>query len=219
MKIVSDVRLLSQWDQLPMLAIIALVFIYMVTKGEAPPIAIVGGVGGYGYMSPENLWREAIVMGGFTWVLLWIMSASLLFFARDESGGVLSILEPIRGMIPTGIMAVFFGLLASLTKGRAWIYAGLGMLILCTLAGLIISLRKLPQLSPLKDSGAEFLSSERWRFGFLYVCAKDPRILVPRRSGGGIMLNLAHGRAWGVLIMGFVMPVIIAVIVSFSGLF
>jgi len=202
-----------------MLAVIALVFIYMVTKGEAPPIVIVGGMGGYGYMSPENLWREAIVIGGFTWLLLWIMSASVFFFARDEAGGVLSILEPIRGMVPTGIMAVFFGLLASLTKGRAWSYAGLGLLILCTLVGLIISLRRLPLLSPLKDSDAEFLSPERWRLGFFYVCAEDQRILVPRRSGGGIMLNLAHGRAWGILILGFVLPVVIAVIVSFSGLF
>jgi len=202
-----------------MLAVIALVFIYMVTRGEAPPIVIVSGTGGYGYMSPENLWREAVVIGGLTWVLLWIMSASLFFFARDEAGSVLSILEPIRGMIPTGIMAVFFGLLASLTKGRAWIYVGLGMLMLCTIAGLIISLRKLPNLSLLKDSDSEFLSPDRWRLGFFYVCAKDPRILVPKRSGGGIMLNLAHGRAWGILILGFVIPVVIAIIVSFSGSF
>ncbi|MDR0498460.1 MAG: hypothetical protein LBH03_01845 [Holophagales bacterium] len=200
-----------------MLAVIALVFIYMVTKGEAPPIVIVGSVRGYGYMSPENLWREAIVIGGITWILLWIMSASLFFFARDEAADILSILEPIRGMIPTGIMSVFFGLLASLTKGHAWVYAGLVMLILCTLAGLIISLRKLPQLSLLKDADTEFVSPERWRFGFFYVCGEDHRILVPRRSGGGINLNLAHGRAWGILITGFVLPIVIAAIASFSG--
>jgi len=219
MKRVPDVRLLSQWDQLPMLAVIALVFMYMVASGEAPSIAIVGSARSFGYMSPENLWHEAIVIGGFTWVLLWIMSASFFFFARDEAGGILSILEPIRGMIPTGIMAVFFGLLASLTKGRIWIYVGLGMMMLFTLAGLIIALRKLPMLSPLKDPDAGFLSPERWRLGFFYVYAKDPRMLVPKRSGGGITLNLAHGRAWAIFIMGFVLPVVIAIILSFSGLF
>ena len=212
-------RILSPWDQLPLLAVIALVFIYMVTRGEAPPIMLFGDFAISRYMSPENLWREAMIIGGFTWGLLWIMCASLLFFARDEANGVLSMLEPVRGMIPTGIMAMFFGLLASLTKGRAWIYVGLGLLAICTIAALFISLKKLPRLSPLNDPGTDFSSPERWRFGLFYVCGEDPRILVPRRSGGGVTLNLAHGRAWGVLMFGMVLPVGLAAFASFGGQF
>ena len=212
-------RILSPWDQLPLVAVIALVFIYMVTVGKAPPVMLFDGVVPGKYMSPENLWREAMIIGGFTWGLLWIMSASLLFFARDEANGVLSMLEPVRGIIPTGIMAVFFGLMASLTKGRAWIYVGLGVLIVCTISSLLISLKKLPRLSPLDDADAEFLSPERWRLGFFYACKNDPRILVPRRSGGGITLNLAHRRAWGVLITGMALPVWLAAFASFGGLF
>ena len=213
------VRILSPWDQLPLVAVIALVFIYMVTVGKAPSVMFFDGAVPGKYMSPENLWREAVIIGGFTWGLLWIMSASLLFFARDEASGVLSMLEPIRGMIPTGIMAVFFGLMASLTKGRAWIYVGLGLLLVCTISGLVISLKKLPRLSPLDDADAEFLCPERWRLGFFYVCKNDPRILVPRRSGGGITLNLAHRRAWGVLIVGMAFPVGLTAVASFGGLF
>jgi len=212
-------RILSPWDQLPLVAVIALVFIYMVTVGKAPPVMFFDGALPDRYMSPENLWREAMIIGGFTWGLMWIMSASLFFFAMDEADGVLSMLEPIRGMIPTGIMAVFFGLLASLTKGQAWIYVGLGLLALCTLSGLFISLKKLPQLSPLNDADTEFLSPERWRLGFFYMCKGDPRILVPRRSGSGITLNLAHRRAWGILIIGMALPVGLAAIASFGGLF
>jgi hypothetical protein len=212
-------RLFSPWDQLPLVAVIALVFIYMATKGQMPPLVVFEGVGGNRYMSPENLWNEAVLIGGFTWGLLFIMSGSLSFFARDEADGILSILEPIRGMIPTGIMALFFGLLTSLTRGHIWINIGLGLFVVCTIVGLIISLKKMPQLTPLNDANTELLSSARWYSGYFCVCKEDPRVLVPRRSGSGIALNLAHGRAWGVLLVGMVLPLTLAIVASFGGLF
>jgi len=212
-------RILSQWDQLPLLAVLALVFMYMVAKGEAPSLMFFGGAKPDKYMSPENLWREAIIIGGFTWGLLCMMGASLFLFAKSESGGILSVLEPIRGMLPTGVMAMFFGLLASLSQGRAWVYVGLGLLIACTLAGLMFSLKRLPQLTPLDETGlarqAEGLSG-KW-IGIFYYHSGDPRILVPRR-GGGITLNLAHGRGWCVLVFGMLLPLGLAVLASFGGL-
>jgi hypothetical protein len=212
-------RLFSPWDQLPLVAVIGLVFIYMATKGQAPPVVVLGGVGGSSYMSPDNLWNEAIVIGGFTWGLLFIMSGGLLFFARDEASGILSMLEPVRGMVPTGIMTLFFGLLASLTRGHIWVNIGLGLFVVFTIAGLIIALKKLPQLTPLNDSNTELLASARWYSGYFCVCKEDPRVLVPRRSGSGIALNLAHGRAWGVLLAGMALPLTLAIVASFGGLF
>ena len=210
---------MSRWDQVPLLAVLALVLMYMAAKnGEAPSFAFFDSVKSAQYMSPENLWHEAIVIGGFTWGLLWMMSASLYFFARGESGGVLSILEPIRGMLPTGIMAVFLGLLASLTMGRAWVYVGLALLLACTLTGLIISLKRLPHITPLNDTATppEGLSG-KW-LGIFYYNANDPRVLVPRR-GGGVTLNLAHRNSWGILVFGMALPLGLAVLASFGGLF
>jgi hypothetical protein len=202
-----------------LVAVIGLVFIYMATKGQVPPMVVFEGVGGDRYMSPENLWNEAIVIGGFTWGLLFIMSGAVSFFARGEADGILSMLEPIRGMIPTGTMALFFGLLASLTRGHIWVNIGLGLFAVFTIAGLVISLKKLPQLTSLNDSSTESLASARWYSGYFCVCKEDPRVLVPRRSGSGIALNLAHGRAWGVLLVGILLPIALAIVASFGGLF
>jgi hypothetical protein len=202
---------------LPLLAVIALVFIYMVTKGETPTLALLGEIPDGSYMSANNLFREAIIIGGFTWGLIWLLSTSLLVFARDEASGLLSMFEPIRGLIPSGIMSVFFGMLASLTKGQVWIYVGLALLALCTLGALIISLKKLPLLSALNDRDVPKLPSGKWVAGLFYVCKEDPRILVPRQRGAGTTLNLAHGRAWGILITGIVV-VALAIIASFGGI-
>ena len=210
-------RIFSPWDQLPLLAVIALVFIYMVTKGEPPSLALIETIPEGRYMSADNLWREAIIIGGFTWGLLWLLCLSLLFFARDEANGILSMLEPIRGIVPTGIMSIFFGLLASLTKGQAWIYLGLALFGLCTIAALLIALKKLPMLSALNDTGLDALPSGKWILGLFYVCSEDPRILVPRQSGTGITLNLAHRRAWGVFITGAAV-IALAIIASFGGI-
>jgi hypothetical protein len=219
MKNAPPARLLSPWDQMPLVAVLGLVFMYMVARGESPPLAFFDGPVRQNYMSPENLWHEAIVIAGFTWGLLWIMCASLFFFARGESGGLISMLEPVRGMMPTGILALFFGLMASLTMGRHWIYIGLGLLMACTLSGPIILLKKMPQLPELNKPNVNDLPSGRWVLGFLFINKNDARILVPRRRGGGITLNLAHGRAWAVIIFGVALPIGLAIFASFGGLF
>lgn len=211
-------RLFSPWDQFPLIAIIALVFIYMVAKGEAPSMALLAPIRDGRYMSPENLWHEALLIGGFAWGLLWAFSASLSFFAKDEANGVLSVLEPIRGLIPTGIMAIFFGLLASLTKGREWVFIGFGLMALCTLTALFISLKKLPYLSLIVDPNPEINNGGRWYSGLFYVCKTDIRILVPRRGGSGLALNLAHPRAWGILLTSLALFGL-AMFASFGGLF
>jgi hypothetical protein len=211
----SGARLLSQWDQLPLVAVFALAIIFVAEVGEAPPIALFGGAMPTRYMSPWNLWREALVIGGFTWGLLWMMGASLFFFARSESGGILSILEPVRGTLPTGMLALFFGLMASLSRGRAWVYVGLGLLAVCTLAGLSLALKRLPHLSPLNVGGE---SPGGNMFGFFRFCRDDPRRLLPRR-GGGVALNLAHGGGWGILLLGMVLPLGLAAFASLGGLF
>jgi uncharacterized membrane protein len=208
-------RLFSQWDRLPLAAVLAFVLTYMAAVGEAPSLAFFVGAAPAKYMSPENLWREALVIGGLVWGLLWIMGASLFFFARGESGGVLSMLEPIRGTLPTGIVALFLCLLVSLSKGAAWVYVGLGLLMTCTLTGLVISLKRLPHLTPLdgasKDGGGR-------AFGLFYFCKEDPRILAPKR-GGGVTLNLAHRGGRGILVFGMALPLALAILASFGGLF
>jgi hypothetical protein len=210
-------RLFSPWDQLPLLAVIALVFIYMATVGKAPPLPfMVPPVGGM-YMAPLNLWREAIIIGGFTWGLLWWMCASLIVFAKDEAIGAISLLEPIRGMVPTGEMAIFFGLLASIDRGRAWAVIGLGLFIASVIAAMVVAIRKLPQLSLRDNSSADSAASGK-RFGIFCICGGDTRILVPKRSGG-IAINLAHKRACGLVLVGMVLPLALAAIVSFGGFF
>ncbi|MCL1894285.1 MAG: hypothetical protein FWG02_08650 [Holophagaceae bacterium] len=211
-------RLFSPWDQFPFLAITALVFIYVATKGEAPTLSIVGSTQDVNYLSPDNLWSEAIVIGGFAWGFLWVFCASLSFFAREEARGVLSILEPFRGLLPTGIISVFFGLLTSITKGKIWIFVGFGLLLFFTLFAMFIALKKVPYLSPLDAGKSHVESGGKWYTGFFNVNDGDPRILVPRRNGGGLALNLFHRRAWGILITGILL-IGSAVFVSFGGMF
>jgi len=199
------------------LAVIALVFIYMATVGEAPPLPLTVPSGAK-YMAPLNLWREAMIIGGFTWGLLWWMCASLVVFARDEALGAISLLEPIRGMVPTGEMAIFFGLLASIDRGRAWAVAGLGLFVVSVVAAMVVAIKKLPYLSPLGNSSVNSAAGDKW-FGIFCLCRGDTRILAPKRSGGGIAINLAHKRAWGLVVVGMVLPLVLAVIVSFGGLF
>jgi len=210
-------RLFSPWDQLPLVAVIALVFIYMATVGEAPPLSFAAPPLGAKYMDPLNLWREAIIIGGFTWGLLWWMCASLVVFARDEAQGAISLLEPIRGMIPTGEMAIFFGLLASIDRGRAWAFIGLGLFIASVAAAMVIAIRKLPKLFPLGGSSVGKNASGK-RFGIFCLCSEDPRILPPRESGG-MAINLAHKRAWGLVAVGLALPLALAAAASFGGLF
>jgi len=207
-------RLFSPWDQLPLLAVIAMAFIYMATVGEAPPLPFKALPAGGRYMAPLNLWREAIVIGGFTWGLLWWMCASLAVFAKDEAIGAISLLEPIRGLTPTGEMAIFFGLLASIDRGRAWVVIGLGLFIASIVAAMVVAIRKLPHLSPMGHSSA---AGGKW-FGIFCLCKGDPRILTPKRIGGGIAINLAHKRAWGLVVVGLALPLALAAIVSFGGM-
>ncbi|MCL1908956.1 MAG: DUF5808 domain-containing protein [Holophagaceae bacterium] len=214
----THARLLSPWDQFPILAVIALIFIYMDNKGEVPPIAILGSIQVGGYMSAENLWHEAIIIGGFAWALLWFFCASLSVFAKNEAESVLSMLEPIRGLIPTGIMAIFFGLMASLAKGRIWIYVGFGLAAICVLAALFVSLKRLPYLSSIDGPNPDCHADGKWYSDFFYVSRTDSRILVPRRGGSGLALNLAHPRAWGILIAGLALFGL-AMLASFGGLF
>jgi uncharacterized membrane protein len=218
-------RLFSQWDRLPLAAVLAFVLAHMAAVGEAPSLAYFAGAAPAKYMSPENLWREVLVIGGLVWGLLWIMGASLFFFARGESGGVLSMLEPIRGTLPTGIVVLFLCLLVSLSKGGAWVYAGLGLLMACALTGLVISLKRLPHLTPLDGAGNEIggrsacgAASAARAFGLFYFCKEDPRILAPKR-GGGITLNLAHRGGRGILVFGMALPLALAILASFGGLF
>ncbi|MDR2561034.1 MAG: DUF5808 domain-containing protein [Holophagales bacterium] len=209
-------RLFSPWDQLPFLAVIALVFMYMATVGEAPPLPFKAQPAGGRYMAPLNLWREAIVIGGFTWGLLWWMCASLAVFAKEEAIGAISLLEPIRGLTPTGEMAIFFGLLASIDRGRAWVVVGLGLFIASIVAAMVIAIRKLPYLSSMGHSSADSAAGGKW-FGIFCYCREDSRILTPKKIGGGIAINLAHKRAWGLVVVGLALPLALAVIVSFCG--
>ena len=217
-------RLLSPWDQMPVMAVLALIFIYMVTLGELPSLAFFKGVDTARYLSPVNLWREAMVIGCVTWGLLWFMSVSLFVFAGREAAGIMLMLEPIRGMIPAGAMAVFFGLLASLTKGRHWVYIGMGLLLACVLIGFVAAIRRLPQVNSVDGTGIESSPNERWIMGIFYISKDNHRIIVPRRKGRtgrsaqGVALNLAHGRAWGLLVTGFLLPLGLALYATFGGL-
>lgn len=208
--------MLSQWDRLPPTAVLAFALMYMVARGEAPPLAFFGGTMPAGYMTAENLWREAVIIGGSAWGLLWIVGASLFLFAKSESGGILSILEPIRGTLPTGIVAMFLCLLVSLSHGGAWVYIGLGLLMACALAGMAVSLKRLPHLTPL-DGPPDGVGGDAGgrAFGIFYYCKADPRILAPKR-GGGITLNLAHGRGLCILAFGVALPLGLAALASFA---
>jgi uncharacterized membrane protein len=62
------------------------------------------------------------------------------------------------------------------------------------------------------------MPSGKWVLGFFFVSKDDPRILVPRQRGGGLALNLAHRRAWGVLITGMILPIGMVILASFGGL-
>lgn len=39
-----------------------------------------------------------------------------------------------------------------------------------------------------------------WNRDGSYKCAADPRLVVPRRGGGGLTLNMEHRRAWIVMV-------------------
>jgi hypothetical protein len=212
-------RFFSHWDQVPIVAVIALVFAYMATVGEAPPLPFGGLAEGSDYMAPANLWREAMIIGGFTWGLLWWMCASLSVFAKGEAVGAISMLEPIRGMVPAGSMAIFLGLLVSISKGRAWAMVGLGLFIACAIATMFIAIRKLPLLFPLGASGMDLAAGRKWFFGIFCFCGEDSRILAPSQRGSGIAINMAHKRAWGLVIVGMALPLGLAAMVSFGGLF
>lgn len=53
--------------------------------------------------------------------------------------------------------------------------------------------------------------------GLSYRNPDDPRILVPRLTGGGTTLNLAHGRAWLLLLLILAVPALILCLLLLRG--
>lgn len=49
---------------------------------------------------------------------------------------------------------------------------------------------------------------EHWRWNLIYSCARDPRVLVPRRRRRtGWTLNFGHRWAWAALLLVFAIPI------------
>lgn len=55
---------------------------------------------------------------------------------------------------------------------------------------------------PMKPSQLDALRGEpaHWTTAGFYRCSEDPRLVVHKRYGGGWTINVAHRRAWFVLI-------------------
>ncbi|MHB1313748.1 MAG: DUF5808 domain-containing protein [Gemmatimonadaceae bacterium] len=59
-----------------------------------------------------------------------------------------------------------------------------------------------------------------WNRDGSYQCAADPRLMVPKRHGGGWTLNMAHPRAqaviWGILTVVISIAVVVALIARYG---
>lgn len=207
----SRSRLVTYWDLLPLLGLLAFYWIFT-GLGSHLPVRVPTHWGAAGidrWQSPERFFLEALALTACTWLVLWIVSAALHLCAREEAAPVLRVLEPIRGLIPTGLFGLYACLLLNAAQGQSWLGLGTGCVVACTLGGVLLALRRLPR-AVLDDRGE---AGRSWHLGVFYARREDPRILVPRRWGRGWTLNFAHGRAWGILAVGLLLPLAVALMV------
>ncbi len=54
----------------------------------------------------------------------------------------------------------------------------------------------------------------RWKWGLFYVDPTDRRVLVPRRVGQGLTLNLGRPSAWLALLLLLGLPVALALLLA-----
>ncbi len=84
-------------------------------------------------------------------------------------------------------------------------------LILLVVAGMVLAALIIPAFTLnrllARMSGAGVLPAGYQ--GLTYRNPEDPRLLVPRLTGGGTTLNLAHGKAWWLLLALLALPALV----------
>lgn len=113
--------------------------------------------------------------------------------------------------MPTGAFLMGAALLARPVLGEAALGLGIGAFILSNLCGLVVGLARMPDEAwdPPKDDLSQ-QAEGCWEVGGLfYVNPQDPRMLVPKREGGGWTYNLAHRKAQVVTIGLLTLPLLI----------
>lgn len=203
-------RLIAYWDLVPLLGLLAFYWIFTGLGSHLPAHVPThwGAEGADRWQSPERFFLEALALTACTWFILWTLCAALRLFARQEATPVLRVLEPIRGLIPAGLFGLYACLLLNAAQGQNWLGLGTGCVAACTLAGVLLALKRLPRL----EAGSGRDGGRSWHLGVFYSRREDPRILVPRRWGRGWTLNFAHGRAWGILGVGLAVPLVVALL-------
>lgn len=65
-----------------------------------------------------------------------------------------------------------------------------------------------------------WIEPSHWNGDGSYQCTADPRLMVPKRNGGGWTLNMAHPKAqaviWGILAVVICIVIVIALIARYS---
>lgn len=205
--------LFSAWDLLPAAAMVA---VWLWLKHWMPQL-------------PDRIpshWNAAGVVNGWmdkrtflafaAWPGLGLWASLFLIGAAMRLGGSSPRLQygarallPLRGLLPFAfiLMAGGFAPMAAF-RGGAPIAMGVGLILLCLIAGLVPVVR-LARLAP----PIEGATQDDYRLGGLvYWNAGDARLLVPKRLGLGWTFNFARPAAW--LLMGLLLlPIAVALVV------
>jgi uncharacterized membrane protein len=155
-----------------------------------------------GWMDKRLLFMPPLLLAGLAWALLFLLGLALRRGdARQQASA--KALGILRGWLACGLalLAGYIGPMGAVQGGRA-VIIGLGLLLVCVVAGTVQVLRQL-RLTPPIPGASE--SDYRWG-GLLYRNPRDPRLLVPKRYGVGWTFNYGRPSAWALTALLLLLP-------------
>lgn len=59
------------------------------------------------------------------------------------------------------------------------------------------------------NRGEEYIrESSNWHHAFIYFNSDDPRLIVPKRTGGGYTFNFGRPTSWLLIVMGLILVIV-----------
>ena len=146
------------------------------------------------------------------WAILLAVDGASRLVPREARGPGFSG-KPLRGLLVFGLFLLMGACLAVPQYGPRALFAGLGALAACVVAGVALlvrdSARALAELRSRAAGPGRAQDPGNYRFGLFYSNPDDPRLWVEKRVGIGWTLNFARPAAFLVLLL-MLAPVVIA---------
>ena len=197
----------SPWDLLPLAGALALaVTMPWLMHGLPDPIPT-----HFDLQGRANGWTPKAVfpwlcfgLPAFIWVTLLLSGRVFIGSDQDPEGRKSAALLPLRGLLPTGALALM-GAVALIPRFGQGVLVGMVALFLALLVlGIALAARRLKALAPNDGQAALYV------WGMFHVNPEDPRLWVPKRLGLGWTLNFAHGLSWFMLVL-LLLPVALVI--------